>query len=409
MNSSIFQLGDLTVNTATRVLSRKDGRPARLRNKSKDVLARLLENPNHTVTKDEILDSVWSDVIVSDESLVQCVADIRRLIGKDARHIVETIPRQGYRINVTAQKAPAARSMSIVAIVAFLAAIGAAGLILWPDPATPPENEPKLAEAPNPTSPPGTASVEAYLEVLKGRVSANRFSFDESLIAERHFRHAIELDPNYARAYAELTTLLAIRFENDWTVLEDADKQKALYFAEKSLSLDRDLWLAHYAMGRLKSVFADFEAAEGYLETAMSLQPDNEDARAYLGVVRNLRGDSENAAAILQQVVASHPKPPYWYYYGLGHAQFNLRRYVEAKEALETCLELAENSPYCLRYLLGVYGATGDRRQGEIAAQIYSSMGFELSISAILNLIPMHPPDDRAQLKWALEQAGLPE
>ena len=406
MKSGSCQLGDVIFDRNSRALSYKDGRPAQLRNKSKEVLVHLLDNRNRTVTKHELLESVWSDVTVSDESLVQCIADIRRIIGKEARMIVETIPRQGYRVNIEEfNSRPPRITRAAVAIVVVTAIVGAS-VLFWRSSQIATELTDPTMAAPS-LSPPGTASTEAYLEVLKGRASANRFSLEESLIAERHFRRAIDLDPSYARAHAELGTVLAVRFENDWTVLDDADREKALFYAETAVSLEPDLWLAHYALGRLHSIFSDHEAAENHLVQAMTLRPDNEDARAYLGVVQNFKGDAQSAATVLHQAIASHPNPPYWYYFGLGHAQFNLRRYVEAQNSLLTCLDLAPDSPYCLRYLLGVYGATGNRVKAEIAAQAYASTGFETSVTSILDLMPFHHPDDLAHLKWALHEAGL--
>ena len=406
MKSDSCQLGEVVFDPNLRTLSYLDGRPAKLRNKSKEVLLLLLANRNRTVTKDTLLTSVWSDVSVTDESLVQCIADIRRIIGEDARQIVETVPRKGYRINIVEPKSKPRRSILVATLATAVAVVCVGGVILWQTPGIATDPSPAISGEPA-QGPPGTTSTQAYLEVLKGRASANRFSLEESLVAERHFRRAIELDPNFARAYGELGTLLAVRFENDWTVLADADREKALFYAEKAASLDPDSWLAHYALGRLHSVFSNLTAAEKHLIQAMSLQPDNEDARAYLGVVRNFQGDAESAASILQQAIASHPNPPYWYYFGLGHAQFNLRRYVEAQEALLGCLERAPDSPYCLRYIMGVYGATGDQKKAETAARAYASMGFDASVSKILGLMPFHHPDDLAQLQWALQQSGL--
>ena len=181
--------------------------------------------------------------------------------------------------------------------------------------------------------------------MLKGRVSANRFSLDESLVAERHFRRAIAFDPKYAHAYAELGTLLAIRFENDWSVPVDADREKTLYCAQKAISLDPELWLEHYAMGRLHSVFAGLNDAESHLRIAMSRRPEKEDARAYLGSVRNFRGEADGAAIILEQAIAAHPDQPFWYYFGLGHSLVNLQEHKKAEHALNRCPELASNAP----------------------------------------------------------------
>lgn len=110
MNLDELHLGDIRFNPTTRVLTLKDGRPAQLRNKSKDVLRFLVKNPGRTVTKNEVIEAVWSDVAGSDESLVQCIADIRRVIGKDARRIIETVPREGYRVHLGADAPPRRRS-----------------------------------------------------------------------------------------------------------------------------------------------------------------------------------------------------------------------------------------------------------------------------------------------------------
>ncbi len=409
MKSGAVQIGDISVDTTTGQLTDNVGGQVQLRNKSKAVLLYLLERPNEVVTKAEIMDSVWSDVTVSDESLVQCIADIRKLIGSDARRIIETVPRVGYRLNIEPVQ-PRGRGARLALAVGVVAA--AVFSVTWilegRNSDVIEETEPKtIVDATS--SPPGTMSTEAYLEVLQGRVSAGRFGQDESLNAERHFRRAISLDPNYARAYAELGTLLAVRFENDWNVLEQADAAKALYYAEKAAELDPDLWLAHYALGRLQSVLENFEDAERHLEIAMSLQPENEDARAYFAVVKNLQGYPAEAIDILEPVVRAHPNPPFWYYFALGHAFFNEQRYEEAEQTLSQCLELAGNSPYCLRYLIATYGELSRPDAAAAAARDYASLGFELAIDPMVELVRFHAPSDKARLRAGLRRAGIPE
>ncbi len=407
MKSDAVDLGRVRFDRQSRSLSSKDGRPVRLRNKSKAVLAYLLQRPNQTVSKSDILRDVWTDVIASDESLVQCIADIRRVIGRDARKVIETVPREGYRANIELpQNKP--RKFSPFPLFAAAAASVVAGVLLFQSGVpSAPQNVPAVMMADATPRIPGTDDRAAFLELLQGRVSANRFSLDESLIAERHFRRAIAYDPNFARAYAELGTLFAIRFENDWSILVEADKEKALYYAQKAISLDPDLWLSHYAMGRLQSVFADLEEAERHLRIAMSLKPENEDARAYLGIVLNFRGKADEAVIILDQAITTHPEPPFWYFFGLGHSLFNIGEHQKAEQALESCLELAQNSPYCLRYQIAVYGELGDLAKAEAAVEAYESMGFEGSVSDIVSLMTFHHPDDLHQLEAGLRRAGL--
>lgn len=74
-----------------------DGAPAtRLRPRSAAVLECLLRRRGRVVAKDELLREVWRDVVVTDDSLVQCVTEIRRALGPPRRDWIRTIARSGY-------------------------------------------------------------------------------------------------------------------------------------------------------------------------------------------------------------------------------------------------------------------------------------------------------------------------
>ncbi len=68
----------------------------KLRPKSFDVLKYLTENQGRLVSKDEIIEAVWQETAVTDDSLVQCLKDIRRALGDDRQTIIKTVPRRGY-------------------------------------------------------------------------------------------------------------------------------------------------------------------------------------------------------------------------------------------------------------------------------------------------------------------------
>ncbi len=71
-----------------------------LRPKSFEVLRHLLEHAGRIVAKDALMQAVWPDVTVGDESLAQCVSEIRRALGDGGLRIVKTVPRRGYMIDV---------------------------------------------------------------------------------------------------------------------------------------------------------------------------------------------------------------------------------------------------------------------------------------------------------------------
>ena len=73
---------------------------ADLRPKSFEVLRYLVEHAGRVVTKEEMLDALWPDVTVGEESLTQCISEIRRAINDTGQRIIKTIPRRGYLIDV---------------------------------------------------------------------------------------------------------------------------------------------------------------------------------------------------------------------------------------------------------------------------------------------------------------------
>ena len=72
------------------------GEELSLRRQSFELLRLLVENAGRLLDRDTINRVIWSDVAVTDDSLTQCVRDIRRAIGDDAQRILRTMPRRGY-------------------------------------------------------------------------------------------------------------------------------------------------------------------------------------------------------------------------------------------------------------------------------------------------------------------------
>lgn len=78
----------------------RDKKRIKLPPKEFAVLSLLLESAGKIVSKDVLLDLVWGDIDVTEESLTRCVYSLRRILstGKDSRYI-ETIYGKGYRFN----------------------------------------------------------------------------------------------------------------------------------------------------------------------------------------------------------------------------------------------------------------------------------------------------------------------
>ena len=68
----------------------------KLRPKSFSTLKYLVENSGRLVSKDEIISAVWPDTAVTDNSLVQCLKEVREALGDSSQHFIKTVPRRGY-------------------------------------------------------------------------------------------------------------------------------------------------------------------------------------------------------------------------------------------------------------------------------------------------------------------------
>jgi DNA-binding winged helix-turn-helix (wHTH) protein/predicted ATPase len=68
-----------------------------LRPKSFALLRLLVENAGRLIDRDEIMRIVWPGVFVTDDSIAQCVRDIRRALGNNGDQFLRTLPRRGYR------------------------------------------------------------------------------------------------------------------------------------------------------------------------------------------------------------------------------------------------------------------------------------------------------------------------
>jgi TolB-like protein/tetratricopeptide (TPR) repeat protein len=99
----IYRFGEFAVDTL-RAEVRLAGKAVPLRRQSFDVLVHLLRRPHRIVSKDELLDAVWGDKVVTDGALKHCLMEIRAAIGDRDRKVVRTVARRGYILEATVTK-----------------------------------------------------------------------------------------------------------------------------------------------------------------------------------------------------------------------------------------------------------------------------------------------------------------
>lgn len=199
-----------------------------------------------------------------------------------------------------------------------------------------PQDEQRIASRP-------TTNTEAFQAFQLGVYHHGSRSRDGLLKAEEYFQQAIEIDPNYARAYAMLAdTYNMLRYYRFGEPLELRDK--ALIAANKAIELDKSEPDAYVALaqvagpgepGRLK--------AKGYLETAIGLAPLNANARLRYGWVL-VTEDIDRAAEQMRLATEYDPLSP------VSHGAYcNVllfqKKFSDAVASCEKAVEIAPESP----------------------------------------------------------------
>src|ERR1700704_5713895 len=98
-SATLLRIGAWCVNPTSCEISR-DGDSARVEVRTMRLLVCLVEHAGEVVSIDQLLNEVWPGVIVTQDSVYQSVASLRRLLGDDPKQptYIATVPRLGYRL-----------------------------------------------------------------------------------------------------------------------------------------------------------------------------------------------------------------------------------------------------------------------------------------------------------------------
>ena len=84
----------------------KAGSEVKLRPKVYETLKYLVEHPGRLIGKQELMQAVWPDAFVTDDSLVQCTLELRRALDDQGQQLLRTVPRRGYPVHCRSHPTP---------------------------------------------------------------------------------------------------------------------------------------------------------------------------------------------------------------------------------------------------------------------------------------------------------------
>jgi DNA-binding winged helix-turn-helix (wHTH) protein len=111
--ASILRFGSHALDLMQCALIRGDDRVP-LRPKTFDVLRHLVTEAGRLVSKEELMQAAWLGAAVSDDSVVQCIKELRRALDDTDRVMIKTVPRRGYLFAAEVKRASAPDSIPTV-------------------------------------------------------------------------------------------------------------------------------------------------------------------------------------------------------------------------------------------------------------------------------------------------------
>jgi len=258
-----------------------------------------------------------------------------------------------------------------------------------------------------------TESLDAYAIYLRGLARffqfAGRQANDEAL---RLFNSAIELDPDFASAYARAALCYVMAKVSGWISRTPNEIAEVTRLAQRAVELGKDDAIALADSGwALAYVVRDLEAGAALIDRALVLNSNSAEAWLWGGWVKNFLGEPETALERFARAMRLSPLDPRMsgMRAGTAFAHFLLGRYDEAASWAAMALQDNPDHHAGLRIAAASNAMAGRPEQAHKAMARLRRLNPVLRVSNLKAVLGPWRADDLARYEEGLRQAGLPE
>ena len=255
----------------------------------------------------------------------------------------------------------------------------------------------------------GTSSTDAYDYVLRGRElllgkTKNRETFEQSA---KLFIRALEIDPNYPKAYAALSMAYNLDYQNRWSDSPDSSLPLAKQYAEQAIEKDPNEPFARLVASWAAIFEKDLDRATSEVNTALRLNPNFALAYSNLGSIHNYSGRPLEAIPVLERAMRLDPAFKAQNLHFLGIAHLLAGKYETAAALLRERILLVPGTDFSRVFLASALGYLSEVDEARRVWHELNEINPKYSFREHFSRQPFRQ-EDVERVAQGLTKAGLP-
>jgi len=254
-----------------------------------------------------------------------------------------------------------------------------------------------------------TDNPKAFDAFLEGSAHFVRRTPEGFAAAAQHFKRAVELDPDYSRAYAALASTYWQAWKYGWHEALGFDYSERRFCrkeAEMLLkhALRNPTGLAYQVAAEVRRQEGNHEEMLQAAKKAVEFEPGDPNGLVILAFALNMDGQGEAALRSVNRAMELEPMYPAYFLYVKGLTLFNLKLYEEAVEYLSRALERNPTDENPLYWLAASYAQLGRLEEADKSRRANKR---PLTIDAMKLYVRFKNPEDWEHFAEGLRLAGF--
>jgi TolB-like protein len=255
-----------------------------------------------------------------------------------------------------------------------------------------------------------TENINAYDAFLRGahhlatHLDVIAESEDALLESRRWFQAAIELDPNYGRAWGWLAYAHVTSWTEGWTGPEILDLAKD--YAEKAVTLEPEDYDTHWALAYVYQARGKLDMALSAYVSALELNHNDPDMLVEMAETLCCVGRHAEAVRQIERAMIMNPRFPEWYSWMFGWVLYHLREYKRSNEQLEKIIRPNNE----VRLIIAAnYAQLGESEGAVEALKRFQQKRPDWTVEKERQTLSYRHREDEEHWLAGVRKAGLPE